>query len=291
MTLPTESSFFAPDELANSIESKKETLSNHIKGDSIKVSGNKNDKKPLLLLVEDDSDIRQYIKSIFKTDYRIEEASNGQEGLTKSFESNPDLVISDVMMPVMDGIEMSNTLKFDPRTSHIPIVLLTAKSGQEHEIEGLKTGADAYINKPFNREKLVITVQKLIELRIKIQKHFSQTLSITPEIAITSTENKFLVQLKKTLDTHITDPSFNSEFFCKQMGMSRTQLHRKLTAITGMSTTEFIRSQRLKLATDLLNNTDATVSEIAYQVGFSTPSYFNRCFKEYFGKTPSEFKA
>ena len=289
LTLPTESSYFAPDILAKNMKRKSQIFNSQTEEDITMLIGNK--KKPLLLLVEDDLDIRHYIKSIFKTDYRIEEASNGQEGLKKSFESNPDLIISDVMMPVMDGIHMCNTLKFDTRTSHIPIVLLTAKSGQHHEIKGLKTGADAYINKPFNREKLVITVQKLIDLRLKLQKHFSQYLSITPDIAITSTENQFLMQLKKVLDTHITDPDFNSEFFCMQMGISRTQLHRKLTAIVGMPTTEFIRSQRLKLASQLLLNTDASVSEVAYQVGFSTPSYFNRCFKEHFGKTPSSFKS
>ncbi|WP_424364371.1 two-component regulator propeller domain-containing protein [Maribacter sp.] len=290
VNIPTEASYFATNEISRSKEVKKiDSNVNYALNNSTELE--RSSQKPLLLLVEDDPDIRQYIKSIFKTNYRIEEAINGEEGLKKSFESNPDLIISDVMMPVMDGIEMCNTLKFDTRTSHIPIILLTAKSGEQHEIEGLRTGADAYINKPFNREKLVITVQKLIDLRLKLQKHFSQYLSITPDITITSTESRFLSQLKKVLDSHISDPDFNSEFFCRQMGMSRTQLHRKLTAIVGMSTTEFIRSQRLKLASDLLLNTDASVSEVAYQVGFSTPSYFNRCFKEYFGKTPSAFKA
>ena len=289
VNIPTEASYFATNEIARSKEVKKiDSNVNYALNNSTELE--RSSQKPLLLLVEDDPDIRQYIKSIFKTNYRIEEATNGEEGLQKSFELNPDLIISDVMMPVMDGIKMCNTLKFDTRTSHIPIILLTAKSGEQHEIEGLRTGADAYINKPFNREKLVITVQKLIDLRLKLQKHFSQYLSITPDIAITSTESRFLSQLKKVLDTHISDPDFNSDFFCRQMGMSRTQLHRKLTAIVGMSTTEFIRSQRLKLASDLLRNTDASVSEVAYQVGFSTPSYFNRCFKEHFGKTPTAFK-
>lgn len=290
VNIPTEASYFGTNEISRTKKVKKINSSvNHPSSNSIELE--RKSQKPLLLLVEDDQDIRQYTKSIFKANYRIEEATNGVEGLQKSFKSNPDLIISDIMMPVMDGINMCNTLKFDTRTSHIPIILLTAKSGEQHEIEGLRTGADAYINKPFNIEKLVITAQKLIDIRFKLQKHFSQYLSITPEIAITSTENQFLTQLKKVLDTHITDPDFNSEFFCRKMGMSRTQLHRKLTAIVGMPTTEFIRSQRLKLASQLLLNTDASVSEVAYQVGFSTPSYFNRCFKEQFGKTPSVFKS
>src|SRR5690606_456332 len=201
----------------------------------------------------------------------------------------PDLIISDIMMPEIDGIQLCNTLKISELTSHVPIILLTAKVGEENEIEGIKTGADAYVTKPFNSEKLRIWVEKLIENRRQLQKHFSKTLSINPEIAITSAESEFLKRLQTVLDEHITNSEFSVEGFGKLMHMSRTQLHRKLTAITGMSASEFIRSERLQLAIRLLKESDASVSEIAYQVGFNTPSYFGKCFKEVYKCSPNEY--
>ncbi len=246
-------------------------------------------EKPVLLIVEDEKDIRAFIISIFKEKYQIIEAENGRIGIEKAQKDIPDLIISDIMMPVQDGIELCNTLKTNELTSHIPIILLTAKVGEENEIAGLKTGADAYITKPFKSEKLKIRVEKLIENRQQLQKYFSKTLSINPELAITSTESDFLKRLQVVLDQHITDPEFTSDRFGKMMHMSRTQLHRKLKAITGMSASEFIRSQRLKLAVRLLKESDASISEIAYQVGFNTPSYFSKCFKETYNCTPNEY--
>ncbi len=246
-------------------------------------------EKPLLLVVEDDVDIRAFIISILKKDYQIIEAENGEIGIEKALKEMPDLIISDIMMPEIDGIQLCNTLKTNELTSHIPIILLTAKVGEENEIEGIKTGADAYITKPFNSEKLSIRVEKLIENRRQLQKHFSKTLSINPELAITSAETEFLKRLQTVLDEHITDSEFSSDRFGKLMHMSRTQLHRKLKAIIGMSASEFIRSQRLKLAIRLLKESDATISEIAYQVGFNTPSYFSKCFKEVYNCTPNEY--
>lgn len=250
-------------------------------------SSNKN--KPTLLIVEDEPDIRNFIVSIFIIDYQIIEASNGKTGIEKAQEQLPDLIISDIMMPEQDGIELCHSIKTNELTSHIPVILLTAKVGEENEIEGIKTGADAYVTKPFSSEKLKIQVEKLIESRLQLQKHFSNTLSINPELAITSTETEFLKRLKTVLDEHITNSEFTSERFGKLMQMSRTQLHRKLKAITNMTTSEFIRSQRLKLSEDLLKKSDATISEIAYQVGFNTPSYFIKCFRETYGCTPSDY--
>ncbi len=246
-------------------------------------------EKPLLLVVEDEPDLRTFIISIFKNDYRIAEAENGKIGVEKALSQIPDLIISDIMMPELDGIQLCNSLKSNELTSHIPIILLTAKVGEENEIEGIKTGADAYITKPFNSEKLKVWVEKLIENRRQLQRYFSKTLSINPELAITSTESDFLKRLQTVLDEHITDSEFTSDGFGKLMLMSRTQLHRKLKAITGMSASEFIRSQRLKLAIGLLKESDASISEIAYQVGFNTPSYFGKCFKETYGCTPNEY--
>ncbi|MCX7550622.1 response regulator, partial [Xanthomarina sp. F2636L] len=248
-----------------------------------------NTNKSSLLIVEDETDIRAFIVSIFSDNYDILEAENGKIGLEKAQENLPDLIISDIMMPELDGIELCHGIKTNELTSHIPVILLTAKVGEHHEIEGLKTGADAYVTKPFSSEKLKIRVEKLIENRIKLQKHFSNTLTINPELAITSTETEFLKKLQLVLDTHISNSEFTSETFCKYMQISRTQLHRKLKAITGMTTSEFIRSQRLKLAVQLLKSSDATMAEIAYQVGFNSPSYFNKCFKEVYNCTPAEY--
>jgi AraC-like DNA-binding protein len=193
------------------------------------------------------------------------------------------------MMPELDGIELCNRLKYNELTSHIPIILLTAKVGEAHEIQGLKTGADAYITKPFSSEKLKLRVQKLIENRQQLQKHYSKDLNIDPDVAITSTEAEFLKRLKSVLDEELTNPEFTSEAFAKAMHMGRTQLHRKLKALFDSSTSAFIRAQRLKLAAQLLKTSDATVSEIAYQVGFNTPSYFIKCFKQIYQCTPSEY--
>ncbi|MDC8000476.1 two-component regulator propeller domain-containing protein [Aequorivita todarodis] len=250
---------------------------------------NSNKERPLLLVVENEPDIRAFIISIFKADYQIKEAENGKIGVEIALKDIPDLIISDIMMPEVDGIQLCNTLKSNELTSHVPIILLTAKAGEENEIEGIKTGADVYVTKPFNSEKLKIWVEKLIENRRQLQKHFSKTLSINPELAITSAESEFLKRLQKVLDEHITDPEFSSDGFGKLMHMSRTQLHRKLKAITGMSASEFIRSQRLKLAIRLLRDSDASVAEIAYQVGFNTPSYFGKCFKEVYNCSPTEY--
>lgn len=246
-------------------------------------------EKPSLLIVEDETDIRSFIVSIFTDNYHIIEAVNGKIGIEKARKHLPDLVISDIMMPEQDGIELCYEIKTNELTSHIPVILLTAKVGDTNEIEGITIGADAYVTKPFSSEKLKIRVEKLIESRLKLQKHFSNTLRINPELAITSTESDFLKKLQTVLDKYITNSDFSSETFSKEMQISRTQLHRKLKAITGMTTSEFLRSQRLKLAEELLNKSDATVSEIAYQVGFNTPSYFIKCFKETYGSTPSEY--
>ena len=248
-----------------------------------------NEDKPTLLIVEDEPEIRSFVVSIFNNDYQIIEAENGEIGYEKAQKHLPDLIISDIMMPVQDGIELCHSIKTNELTSHIPVILLTAKVGEKNEIEGIKTGADAYVTKPFSSEKLKVQVEKLIESRLQLQNHFSKTLQINPKLAITSTEAEFLKRLQSVLEEHITDSEFTSERFCKLMQMSRTQLHRKLKAITKMTTSEFIRSQRLKLAINLLKKSDASISEIAYQVGFNTPSYFNKCFKEVYGCTPNEY--
>ncbi len=245
---------------------------------------------PILLIVEDNNEVRAFIKSILTDKYVIYEAPNGKVGIEKALKFVPDLIITDVRMPICNGIELCNTLKNDERTSHIPIILLTAHMGEENELEGLRSGADDFITKPFKTKILEKRVQNLINTRNTLRTRYSQELVLTAkDIAITPTDAVFLNKLQKTLDEYLSDPSCNVVFLCKKMGMSRMQLHRKLLAFTGLSTTAFIRSQRLKQAVHILSTSDASISEVAYAVGFNTPSYFIKCFKEVYKTTPSEF--
>ncbi len=244
---------------------------------------------PQLLIVDDTLDMRAFIVSNFEGEYKILEAENGKEGVDMAVRHLPDLIISDVMMPIKNGFELCDEIKQNALTSHIPVILLTAKVGEENEIQGFKTGADDYITKPFNPEKLKIRTKNLIDVQKRLANHYKSSLNINPDLAITNTETKFLEQLINVMDEHITDTEFNNESFSRLMQMSERQLHRKLKAIIGMTPTEFVRNERIKLASNLLKKSDATVSEIAYQVGFNTPSYFIKCFKETYGCTPNEF--
>lgn len=246
-------------------------------------------QKPILLIVEDDKDIRVFIRSIFKKEYNIKEAEDGKIGIDLANKLIPDLIISDVMMPNIDGIELTNTLKSNELTSHIPILLLTAKSGNTNEITGLKSGADDYITKPFHIESLKLKVKNLLTLTRKLQQKYSGGFSLS-EIPYSNLDEKFLIRLQNTLNGCITEPELTAEELAKNMTMSRTQLHRKLKALSGDSATQFIRKQRTKLAKDLLENSDDTISEIAYKVGFNSPSYFVSCFKKDFKKSPSSFR-
>ncbi len=245
---------------------------------------------PILLVVDDNEEIRLFIKLLFRKNYTIIEAENGSEGVAIALENIPDLVISDIMMPVKDGIYLSNTLKSNLRTSHIPIILLTAKSGEEQELTGFKTGADAYITKPFKEEKLRVVIEKLIASRKAIQEKFSQQSILKPqEVTLTSPDTKLLERIQVILDNHLTDPEFTPSVFSGQIGLSRMHLHRKLKALTGLSTSEFISSQRLKLAARLLTEANINISEVGYTVGFSQPAYFSQCFKKHYGYSPSEY--
>lgn len=244
---------------------------------------------PLLLVAEDDHDILAFVSSIFENDYRILKATDGQKALEICRDKIPDIVISDIMMPELDGIELCNELKQDPLTSHIPIILLTAKVTQEQKQQGLETGADAYVTKPFNAQTLKIRADKLIENRVLLKQRFNDQPILTKALAVTSVEEEFMNRLQSVLDEHITDTSFTSEGFSKLMFMSRTQLHRKLKGTVGMTTSELIRSQRLRLAKELISKHKVTTSEVAYSVGFNSPSYFIKCFKEAFKQTPSQF--
>lgn len=245
---------------------------------------------PLLLLVDDSKEIREYVASIFESTYTILTAADGKEGFDIAQKHIPDVIISDVMMPIADGFELTKNCKQDTLTSHIPILLLTAKNELTAQLEGLGIGADAYLTKPFSSKLLKARVKNLLENRRKLQERFSQDVILTPkEIAITSADELFLERLQKVLDEQVTNSEFSASVFCEAMGVSRMQLHRKLKALTGYATTEFIRNQRLKLAKQLIEQDKISISEVGYTVGFNDPSYFSKCFKQEFGQSPTEF--
>jgi len=292
LKLPVSKEFFSTEEIDVSDTGRVQIENNLIHADTENQSeyiAESRNTQQKLLLVEDDRDMRLFIKSILKNNYAVSEAEHGSEGIQKALQESPDLIVSDVMMPVKSGIELCNELKFNEHTSHIPIILLTAKVGDKNEIEGLRSGADDYVTKPFNKEILKLKIRNLLQSREHLKKLYSQTFNLSPELFVTSTEQGFLERLEKITKEHLTNPSLSSEEFSRLMGMSRSQLHKKLRAVLGVSTSEFIRSQRLKMAKKLLKS-QRNVSEISYLVGFNTPSYFSKCFKEAFGCTPVEFQ-
>lgn len=245
---------------------------------------------PILLVVEDHKEVREFIGSMWNGRYQIFEAENGKVGMEKALETIPDIVITDVRMPICDGITLCNNLKSDERTSHIPVILLTAGIGEENELKGLTSGADDFITKPFKTRILHKRVENLIQTRKSLRDRYSQEVVLkATDISVTKTDEIFLQKVQKVLDEKLSDSEFDSTTFGKQVGMSRMQLHRKLMALTGLSTSAFIRSQRLKQALHILKTSDATVNEVAYTIGFNTPSYFIKCFKETYNKTPSEY--
>jgi signal transduction histidine kinase/DNA-binding response OmpR family regulator/ligand-binding sensor domain-containing protein len=247
--------------------------------------------RPIILVVEDNADVRQYIRENLLLSYQVIEAGDGSAGIAKALETIPDLIISDVMMPKQDGLELCRILKNDEKTSHIPIILLTAKAASENKIKGLQTGADDYLIKPFEPKELVTRVINLIELRRKLRKRFGTAIPLKAgEIAVTSMDDAFLKRAMSVVEQRMSDEKFDVEEFAKEMNMSRSQLHRKLTALTDQSAGDFIRYLRLQRALELLQKDAGEVSEIAYLVGFNDPSYFSKCFHHRFGKSPKEAK-
>jgi DNA-binding response OmpR family regulator len=252
----------------------------------------KDDAKPLLLIVEDNDDLRSYIRSYLMADYRISEAIDGEMGMEKAIEKIPDLIISDVMMPKMDGMELSRKLKTDERTSHIPIILLTAKAALEDKLEGLETGADDFLTKPFDPNELQVRIKNLIIQREKLKEGYLNRFKLSEDKEkerILSMDDQFLLKAKSTVEQHLSDSDFNVESCAKQLAMSRVQLHRKLRALLNQSSSEFIRTIRLNKAAIMLRDKIANVSEICYDVGFTNPAYFSSCFRKKFGKTPTEY--
>ncbi len=245
--------------------------------------------KPKILLVEDEQNIARLFKfNLSKAGYEIAHAINGDEGfkMVKSFE--PDLIISDIMMPRMDGFALCNAVKDSIETCHIPIILLTSKTGDESRIEGYYKGADVYVDKPFNLKELDLQVRNLLRSRENLRKHFAKFASLQETVSqLGNKDQMFIRNLTETVQKHLDDGNFDVDMFCREINVSRTLMHMKLKKITGLSTTEFIKNIRLNEARKMLLEGRLTVSEIAYRVGFNDPAYFSKSFKKLFNQTPS----
>ena len=248
-------------------------------------------EKPLILLVEDNDEFREYLKEVFQKKYRVLQAANGRTGLDMTLEHIPDLIVSDVMMPEMDGIELCRTIKTDRRVSHIPVVLLTARAEDEQQLQGYQTGADAYVTKPFRLDILLVRISNLIMQREQLQKQFQQHVQIRPnEVAVRSMDEQFVNSAVKVVEDNLANAEYTVEQLSEAMSMSRVYLYKKILSLTGKTPVEFIRIIRIRRAAGLLEKSQLTVSEIAYQVGFNNPKYFAKLFKEEYQMLPTEYR-
>jgi DNA-binding response OmpR family regulator len=249
-------------------------------------------KMPSLLLVEDNEDFRFYLKDNLRMHYNILEAKDGKEGWSKVLATLPDLVVSDIMMPEMNGLELCRKIKHDMRVSHTPVILLTARTAEEQKLEGFESGADDYITKPFNFEILQSRIRNLIHQRELYQKEMRHKIDVrASHVEVTSMDEKLVSKALKIVEEKIADSDFSVEDLSHELGMSRVHLYKKLQALTGKSPLEFIRSIRLQHAAQLLEKSQLTVSEVAYKVGFNNPKYFAKYFREEFQVLPSAYAA
>jgi signal transduction histidine kinase/DNA-binding response OmpR family regulator len=254
-----------------------------------------NGAKPLVLVIEDSVGVVSYIRSILQDSYTIQVAMNGQEGIDLALEHIPDMIITDVMMPEKNGFMVCDFLKKDERTSHIPIIMLTAKADIQSKIEGLEMGADVYLSKPFEKKELLVRLKKLFELRLKLQKYYSDSgidqFNKNNDDQFQEKENEFLKKVKSVVNDHMEDHQLSVSALASKLQMSHVQLYRKVKALTGMTGNQFIRKIRLDESLELLKKGEMNISEIAYSTGFSDPNYFTRIFKKQYGKSPSEWKS
>jgi len=247
-------------------------------------------KLPILLIVDDNEDIRTFIKQALGDTFTVYEAENGEQGFEIATKVIPNIIVSDIVMPIMDGIELCEKLKIKKETSHIPVLMLTAKSSKESELNALTIGADDYISKPFSMELLQLKLTNLTKSREKLRKQFNRDVNLTPkDVTVTSADETFLKQAIEIVEKHMMNTDFSVEMLVKEMGFSRSTLYFKFKEITGLSSSEFIRNIRLKRAMQLLSQSDLSVKEIMYMTGFNTASYFSKCFKKQFGVRPSEY--
>jgi len=247
--------------------------------------------RPKLLIVEDNLDMAQYLVEVLSEEYSVMKAKDGEEGFRKALEMNPDVVISDVMMPVMDGYAFCEKMKKDIRTSHIPVILLTAKILHEDKISGLQLGADDYLHKPFHLDELKLRVRYHMEIREKIQEEFLRNFKINTETELAvSVNDKLLQTVFSHIEEHLHDDQFGVEKLGRLSGMSRKHLNNKIKSLTKQTTNELIRSFRLRKAAYLLSEKGISVSKACYESGFNNLSYFSKCFADFYGKRPSEYQ-
>ena len=252
---------------------------------------NENTNRPTVLVIDDNTDIRQYERTLLQDEYIVLEAADGKEGLAVALKEVPDLVICDVMMPVMDGLELTERLKTNTATSHIPVIMLTAKNLEEHRAEGYEHGADSYITKPFHSKVLLARIENLLRQRQLLKNLYQGSKEAEKEISEAHLEDRdrqFLKQLQAIIQKNLSDSEFGVEDMGQQIGLSRVQLYRKVKAMTGSSVVDLLRKARLAKARRLLETRSMSVSEVAYEVGFSAPSYFTKCFKEEYGMLPGD---
>ena len=250
-----------------------------------------NTNRPTVLVIDDNTDIRQYERTLLQDEYIVLEAADGKEGLAVALKEVPDLVICDVMMPVMDGLEFTKQLKTNTATSHIPVIMLTAKNLEEHRAEGYEHGADSYITKPFHSKVLLARIENLLRQRQLLKNLYQGAQEAEKEISESHLEDRdkqFLKQLQAIIQKNLSDSEFGVEDMGQQIGLSRVQLYRKVKAMTGSSVVDLLRKARLAKARRLLETRSMSVSEVAYEVGFSAPSYFTKCFKEEYGMLPGD---
>ncbi len=295
LTLPvTQTAKLKEDNTSNLISSKSNTVENL---GILQKNQETDEDKSLILLVEDNTDVLEYLVSIFKDNYHVIYALNGEAGIDLAIEKIPDIIISDVMMPFKDGYELCNTLKNDERTSHIPIILLTAKASTQSRITGINKGADVYLSKPFDETELTSWVTQLIITRKKLQARYSK-FEISNDTDVhgesygeyvdLNIEDAFIGKINEVLSNHYTKDEFTVNEFCQKVFLSRSQLHRKLKTLTNLSTSEYLNNFRLHKAYELLSAKKVNVSEAAYATGFNDPRYFSKLFTDRYGKHPSE---
>jgi signal transduction histidine kinase/DNA-binding response OmpR family regulator len=296
ISIPVAAEFYSPAEISGSANTQKVVPVNHVQAsypvEEITEEIVQDDSFPLVLIVEDNPDLQQYISDTLRHQFQVQIAPNGKVGLEKAIELIPDCIISDVMMPEMDGIEMCGRIKKESATSHIPVILLTAKAGSGSRIEGLQTGADDYLIKPFNGAELVVRVQNLVEQRKQLRERYSrEVISIQPDaIESPSPEHDFILQVRQLIEENIDNELFGVSELANSIHLSRSQLHRKLKSLTGQAPNELIRNYRLERAMQLLQQNSGTVTEISYQTGFSSPAYFSKCFSDRYGYPPGDMK-
>lgn len=246
------------------------------------------ENKECILIIDDNADVRDYVKSLLKEEYTVIEAPDGRAGLKKAMKYVPDAIICDVMMPVMDGLECCRKLKTELQTSHIPVMLLTACSLDEQRIQGFECGADSYISKPFNSKLLLVRLRNLMDNHKRLKQFFGDKTTLSKE-SVSDVDKGFVDRFRELIEENLADSELSVEDLGSKMGLSRVQLYRKIKALTNYSPNELVRIARLKKAASLLASSEKTISEITYEVGFTSPSYFTKCYKDYFGESPTDF--